>query len=348
MKLFPQPTYTMGETIFYIEHEREDTALLIHTVGKASIDDLLSQIVERYEAKFPGRVRGYYLTGSYAEGNAVEGSDIDLYVLFKGAFLSEEEAAEAQEMTLSFAQLTPIRLDITARSEELHESLRSYVRVAIKQNSRLLYGEDTRESMNLPAREEYVRDATDAALEFLLRQRETDVLTYPLNYPDPAGAFFGYDQPQRLLQDPTDVRQGIRLLVESACRIATALLALQTQSYISTKWESVQTYRSLINDEWTPFLEAMFEKGKMQWGYYLPKSEEERVELRVLCAQMPSFENSYLLHYRAYLLSLLRSPESEARQFALQRFNQMRYSDEEVVTAVQALESTKEPQEFTE
>jgi predicted nucleotidyltransferase len=57
----------------------------IRTIGKPSIDTVLSQIVERYEAQFPGRIRACYLTGSYAEGNAVEWSDIDVYVLFKDA-----------------------------------------------------------------------------------------------------------------------------------------------------------------------------------------------------------------------------------------------------------------------
>ena len=64
----------------------------IRTIGKPSIDTVLSHIVERYEAQFPGRIRACYLTGSYAEGNAVEWSDIDVYVLFKDAFVSEEEA----------------------------------------------------------------------------------------------------------------------------------------------------------------------------------------------------------------------------------------------------------------
>ncbi len=47
----------------------------IRTIGKPSIDTVLSQIVERYETQFPGRLRACYLTGSYAEGNAVEWSD---------------------------------------------------------------------------------------------------------------------------------------------------------------------------------------------------------------------------------------------------------------------------------
>ena len=314
--------------------------MLIHAIGKAPVDDLLAQVVELYEAKFAGRVRGYYLTGSYAEGDAVEGSDIDLYILFKGAFISEEETAQAQQTVFDCAHLSPIRLDITGGSEQTHETLRGYVRVAIKRHSILLYGEDSRESMSLPGREEYTRDATDAALEFLLRQRETDVITYPLDYPDPQGAFFGYDQPQQLGRDLTNGRQGIRLLVECACRIASALLALKTGSYGSTKRESVQTYRSEINDEFADLLGNMLEKGKLQWGYYLPERQEERAELRALCERMLSFENHYLLYYRIYLLSMLRSGDGEAKRFALQRLTQkVHYTDDEVVTAMQAFEN---------
>ena len=312
--------------------------MLIHTVGNASVDTLLSRVVELYEEKFPGRVRGYYLTGSYAEGDAVDGSDIDLYILFKGAFVSEEEDAQANELASACAHLSLARLDMTARSEESQETLRSYVRIAIKEHSRLLYGEDTRGSMSLPTREEYVWDATDSALEFLLRQHETDVIVYPLNYPDPDGAFFGYDQPQRLLRDPDGVRQGTRLLVESACRVATALLALQAPDYIATKRESVQVYRLRINDEWASFLASMFEKGKLQWGYYLPERDEECAELRALCTKMRLFENHYLRHYRAYLLSLLHSDDATARRFALQKLKQVLYPDEEIVRAMQALE----------
>jgi hypothetical protein len=313
--------------------------LLIHTTGKASVDKLLSQVVTLYEAQFPGRVRGYYLTGSYAEGDAVDGSDIDLYILFKGTFISEDEAIQANELAYACAELSSARLDMTARSEQSQETLHSYVRVAIKQHSRLLYGGDTRESMSLPTREEYVRDATDSALEFLLRQHETGLLTYPLDYPDPDGAFFGYDQPQRLLRDSASVRRGTRLLVESACQIATALLALQAPDYIATKRESVEVYRLRINDEWASFLNAIFEKGKLQWGYNLPERDEECAELRALCARMLSFENYYLLYYRAYLLSLLRSEEASERSFALLKLKHVLYPDEEIVIAMQALEN---------
>jgi hypothetical protein len=268
------------------------------------------------------------------DANAVEWSDIDVYVLFKDAFVSEEEAAQAEQLELSCASLTPLRLDLHAGSEQSQDSLPSFdslpgfLRAAVKNTSVLLYGEDTREHMSLPGREEYTRDATEIALKFLLWLRQVENLTYPLAYPDPDGAFFGYDQLQFLLSDRAKARPGIRLLVESACRVGTALLAFKTDCSVSTKRESVQTYRELINDEWASFLEAMFEKGKLRWGYNLPEQIEERAELRMLCERMLPFENHYLRAYRAYLLAQLGSNNEAARQFALQGLKQLMYPDE--------------------
>ncbi|HLX39689.1 MAG TPA: nucleotidyltransferase domain-containing protein [Ktedonobacteraceae bacterium] len=302
----------------------------IRTIGKPLIDNVLSQIVERYEAQFPGRIRACYLTGSYAEDSAVEWSDIDVYVLFKDAFVSGGEVAQAEQLGLSCASLTPLRLDLHAGSEQSQDSLPGFVRAAVKHTSVLLYGEDTRKHMSLPGREEYTRDATEIALKFLLWLHRVENVTYPLAYPDPDGAFFGYDQLQYLSDsfDPAKARPGIRLLVESACRIGTALLAFKTDCYVSTKRESVQTYRELINDEWTPFLEAMFERGKLCWSYNLPENEEERAELRMLCERMLPFENHYLRAYRAYLLAQPSSNNEAARQFALQGLKQVIYPDE--------------------
>ena len=113
--------------------------------------------------------------------------------------------------------------------------------------------------------------------------------------------------------------------MESACRIGTALLAFKTDCSVSTKRESVQTYRELINDEWASFLQAMFEKGKVRWGYNLPEQIEERAQLRVLCERMLPFENYYLRANRAYLLAQLGSHNEAARQFAVQGLKQVIY-----------------------
>jgi predicted nucleotidyltransferase len=302
----------------------------IRPIGKPSIDHVLSHIVEQYETHFPGRIRACYLTGSYAEGNAVEWSDIDVYVLFKDAFVSGEEAAQAEQLERALAPLTPLRLDLHAGSEQSLDSLPGFLRAAVKQTSVLLYGEDTREQMGLPGREDYTRDATAVALQFLLELHQVEHITYPLAYPDPDGAFFGYDQLQ-VLSDSSDrasARPGIRLLVESACRMGTALLAFKTVCSVSTKRESVQTYRELINDEWASFLEAMFEKGKLCWSYNLPERVGERAQLRGLCESMLPFENHYLRAHRAYLLAQLGSHNEAARQWAVQGSKHVMYPDE--------------------
>jgi hypothetical protein len=115
------------------------------------------------------------------------------------------------------------------------------------------------------------------------------------------------------------------LLVESACRMGTALLAFKTDCSVSTKRQSVQTYRERINDEWAAFLETMFERGKLCWSYNLPEQIEERAQLRVFCERMLSFENHYLRAHRTYLLNQLGSHNEAARQFALQGLKQVIY-----------------------
>jgi len=270
------------------------------------------------------------------DANAVEWSDIDVYVLFQDAFVSEEEAAQAEQLERALAPLTPLRLDLHAGSEQSLDSLPAldslpgFLRAAIKHTSVLLYGEDTREHMRLPGREEYTRDATAIALKFLLWLHQGEHVTYPLAYPDPDGAFFGYDQLQALSDssDRASARPGIRMLVETACRIGTALLAFKTDRSVSTKRESVQTYRELINDEWASFLEAMFEQGKLRWGYNLPEQIEERAELRMLCERMLPFENHYLRAHHAYLLAQRGENSEAARQCALQGLKQLMYPDE--------------------
>jgi len=324
---------------------------LLHTVGKPYVDEILVDMVQQYESAFPDRVRSYYLLGSYADGCAVVGSDIDVYVLFKEMFLTAKETIQAQQLASTCAKKSILRLDINVIDEQALPNYQSIMRVALKQDNVLLFGEDMRTTMTLPSRAAYTRDITDGVLEFLLRLHRSETVTYPISYPDPDGTFYGYDHMKQLsyniaaLYYPPDkavkVYYAIRELVECASRMASALLAFKTGSFVGTKRGSVETYNSEIHDEWSPLLTTMFEKGKMRWMYSLPEREEERVELRELCRQMLAFENSYLQHYRTYLLSLLSSEEQQNVQFALQRLEMVHYDDDEMNTAINILNSSK-------
>ena len=324
---------------------------LLHTAGKPYVDEILADVVQEYETAFPDRVRSYFLLGSYVDGCAVVGSDIDAYILFKETFLSPKEAIQAKQLASVCVKKSILRLDGNVIDEQMLLNYQSIMKVALKQNSILLFGEDTRSSMTLPNRAAYTRDITDGVIEFLLRLHRSESITYPITYPDPNGAFYGYDHMTKLSYDvaslyyPPDkaatVYYATRELVECACRMASALLAFKTGSFVGTKRGSVETYNREISDEWSPFLTAMFEKGKMQWMYGLPEHEEERAELRELCEQMLAFENHYLLHYRTYLLSLLSSEDQQNVQFALQRLETVHYDDDEMNTAVNILDSSK-------
>ena len=64
---------------------------LLAPTGDRSTDALLQRGVADFEKAFPGRVRGYYVVGSRADGSALPASDIDMRIIFKGCFVSESD-----------------------------------------------------------------------------------------------------------------------------------------------------------------------------------------------------------------------------------------------------------------
>lgn len=161
------------------------TRLAIAASGDAQMDEVVRGLVGIYEAVFPGRIRGCYLTGSYAAGGVTALSDLDLFVIFKEDFADAAEAATARRLNQVFytARLTPCRLDIPARAEH---ALAPLDRVLLKLASRPIYGEDIRNAIALPDLAEYRRATVAVALDrarVVLRGvalRGPDTLTAPL------------------------------------------------------------------------------------------------------------------------------------------------------------------------
>ena len=55
------------------------------STGDENVDTLLREVINRVEQALPGRIRGYYVVGSHADGSALPASDIDLTIVVKGA-----------------------------------------------------------------------------------------------------------------------------------------------------------------------------------------------------------------------------------------------------------------------
>lgn len=63
---------------------------LIQATGIAHIDAILSRVAQQVKLGLGNRILGCYLVGSYAVGEAVVTSDLDILVVCKGNFSSPE------------------------------------------------------------------------------------------------------------------------------------------------------------------------------------------------------------------------------------------------------------------
>lgn len=63
---------------------------LLTSTGSQRVDAILRGTIGLLELAFPDRLRAVYLSGSYADGTATTGSDIDGLVVFKGVLGSAD------------------------------------------------------------------------------------------------------------------------------------------------------------------------------------------------------------------------------------------------------------------
>ena len=164
---------------------------LCATTGDRRADTLLQGTIGIFETCFPGRVRGYYLVGSYANGSAVATSDLDLVVVFKDDFESDEPA-RCRDLAHNCSLISPVRIDVAPRCET--ELVRTGS-VSLKLASRLLYGEDIGALVPLEPLEDYLPKALSGFFFYTAMLRgEPAHLTYPVDYPDANAAFYGYER----------------------------------------------------------------------------------------------------------------------------------------------------------
>lgn len=269
---------------------------------------MLQGIIGLCELAFPGRVHSYYLTGSYATGDATPASDIDMYVLYRGDFRSRYEERQAWQIDANCELLLSKQLDIVpwSESQAIHYAIMDVKQVSLfKLGSVLLYGEDIRDAIALPPLEQYVRAALHDPLRFMTRLRQNPShLTFPLPYPDPEAPFYGYDRRMYTGEEVDPI--GTEDLVIMLTRVATALLALEAGEYVRNKHDSVRAYRAHINDQWADLLEEVNEYCRIQWQYRIPIREADRRRLRTLCQRVVEFENIFLMRYKGFLLTELR------------------------------------------
>lgn len=281
---------------------------------------ILRGLTELMDAVFPGRIRGYYLLGSYTEGTSVAPSDIDLYVLFRER-LGTEEGEVFARVVEACGLLSPIRLDITPWSDE---TLR-IEDVRLKLGSICIAGEDIRARLPLPMPEAHARYITQWANFFIRRFHDGVSLHPPLAYPDGSDEFYGYASVRIEAWYPPGETSGTKELVATICWTATALLSLTlgAAGYVGTKGEAVRRYHALGNGTWGAYVAEVYAHCKGAWQYAAPAGAQEREQLRALCARALSFFNHYLETYAVYLREQRQADDPAQRSWAEERLGEL-------------------------
>ena len=304
---------------------------LIATTENARVDALLREIVTHFEAAFPERVRGYYVIGSYGDASSVSTSDLDLDIVFKRRFESDDVRERACDLCATLQAQTEIELDLDIGDEK---GLRDGLSPNLKLAGLCVYGEDIRDQYPLLPLVAWTRDRMHSSYYRLgsLFGRTAPVRA-SLTFPDPGDEYYGYDRRPIRLADGS-LAPSTRDLIRATGWAATALIALRARRYVARKSECHRMYQELIGDEWAPLLKAIYEDCRQRWNYRIPTEPADRAHLRHLCARTLDFENAFLAAYKIYLLGELRSADAEGRRIAHETLARMPFDDAEVSRAL--------------
>jgi predicted nucleotidyltransferase len=296
--------------------------ILCGTTGNQRVDQGLEAAIGLCEMVFPGQIRSYYLIGSYAKGSAIAVSDIDFEVIF-ATKPDEKTRARADELSEYCNRLDPP----CGFSVRVEAELTTIGRVALKTGSLLLYGHDIRPDMPMPPLEEYVRAVMPQGPSFSRERLRGRIprLHYPLDLPDSDDPFGGYFNTGRTKD-----------LIQAVFWAISGLVALRTGTYVIDRRHALDTYRKEINDEWTGFIEELFELGRNQLQYRIPQEADDRQHFADLCHRTLEFENYFLDLFRGFVLDQLQSRQPQKVTWAIDQFELYWYPEEPVRAALDA------------
>jgi hypothetical protein len=316
------------------------TIVLQYSTGDTHVDRLIQNVIAQFERAFPARIAGYYVEGSYADQTAVATSDLDLTLVFRERFATTGERERAQRLVATCKGLSTLELDVTLVEEV---QLRQQVDPLFKLGARLLYGQDTRDTMPLVPITQWAKQRMHAAYWLMINvlQRPQPVQA-PIAFPQPMAPFYGYAARMMKLADGSEVPT-TRNLVRVTGWIATARIAYEARQYIIRKRACAPAYRRLIGDEWADLLAQIDQRCRIAWQYRIPNTVAEQQELCMILNRTLAFENHFLTRYRRFLLFELGSGDPSARYDALSLLGRTFFADPEIVEVVRQLAHADDP-----
>lgn len=246
--------------------------------GDPEADRVLVGLLGVAECVAPGWFRAAYLVGSFADGSAVWGSDLDVLLIF-GTSPDEGQRGALRRLFRHCGRLSPIPLDV--RAVELEAVGRAGPVLA---SARLLAGDDVRGRVPAASREGVRRETRLAALAEVGRLYPDGLpTTRPLPPPDPDGAFLGFDGRPTRRRDGGEA-PGTRGPVAALTWAARSALLDRGGPWVSGKGEPLaDAAERHLGADWTAALRGAFGRCRGEWGYLVPDARADRAWLREWC-----------------------------------------------------------------
>ena len=253
----------------------------------SATETALATIVTSLHRELGDLFVGAYLEGSFAWGNPVTTSDLDLRVvtavLPSDAQRTRIDAIKA-EATIALGREVGITVDTTD----------NLLRVgAVRfQRSCHLAGQDIRSIVPLKPIAVFAQDSLATARELVLglRKLHGSSREFPVGPPQPTSEFRGYEI-QRVLDQGSWIPSSKRL-VTNVLAVATARVALDGGAYVLTKADVPGIYAEVVGDHWSAFVDEVYRVCRTTWAYRLPDEQRSREKLTALCDLAVSFENT--------------------------------------------------------
>jgi hypothetical protein len=260
------------------------------TAAGADPGPLVAGLRDRLRTAFPGRIRSLYLLGSRALGREIASSDIDLAVVFREEAGPDNRRELAQWVEGERQGGGPPLDAAVLETRELADGVRPYLKIA-----RLLAGEEVLRDLPLKPLPELVAYLAHLAAHFIWAVHGRPAqLRYPLDYPDPAGEFFGYER-QGIRTGDNQYVPGFAQLVNSVTCVATFRLAHLGGKIIYNKSMAPGTYaRCFPDDPWVGLVRDVYDLGRVRWQGEIPPDGPDRRRLAELGHETLAFENEGL------------------------------------------------------
>lgn len=267
--------------------------------------DVIQRVADAYWKRFSDRIMAAYVTGSHAGGYAVPGSDIDLVFVLAGAVTEQDRSASAA-LTKELHGTTRLGLDLDLVGSN------DAVRPALKLDSVLVRGSDVRDRLSVMPLTDWIAERRYAACWLMSHLfGRPGIAQIPLAFPDEAGEFFGYNTDRGGVSDGPE--GSTKDLVRSTSWAATALVATESECFLTSKAHLLDIIGDYLPEEWARHTRNLLDFCRCQTNYEIPTSTSQRARLRELCIRTREFEDYYLSRHLKFLLAELSSSPDRAR-----------------------------------